>query len=317
MVFTFRTIVEQVMAQIDERTDTDTTLALVKEYVNSANALRAVEMAEHFLIENSTLTTVSGQQDYTLTLFFDKPIYFYNNTVKSYLTEIPNRTLEPEWYYLTEQQGTAQDFLYWGMWPVRQQPTTPGVISLVSDNAADVGASYQVAIKGEDVNGELVIDILPPSGLSVVTGSVTFARILDITKTGATNGNLTFTSGAQTLLTLSPSNLGNQYRVIHFLASPTSPQVIQYRYYRKPVYMINDYDKPDIPYPYSQVLVFDALLMLAGYNTDTAEKSIAMWQINQQRWADALRNAYRDSQTGGARSKYVRGISSWWVDDDA
>jgi hypothetical protein len=112
-----------------------------------------------------------------------------------------------------------------------------------------------------------------------------------------------------TLITLTPNELGKQYRKIRLLASPTTAETILYRFYRKPIYLVNNYDVPDIPYPYSQILVYDALLMFATYNTDMqSEARIVMWQQQQQNWENALRGFSKEGQTVGGRSRTVRSV---------
>lgn len=325
MIHTFDYLVQQVMAQTDERGDTDSTVTLVKEYVNAAHQLRCAEMAEHFLIMSGLLTTAAGVLDYSLHQMFDKPIYFWNRNTMEYLTETPSRSVEDEGWNLTDSvgplvTGSAKDFCFWGHTAVKNQPTSASVITVVSSNNADIGSAYQVAVKGIDSTEALVVDLITPNGTTPVAGAISFTEILAITKAGPTSGTLSFTSnsGAVTNVALTPNELGRQYRRIHLLESPTSAETIEYRFYRKPLYLVNAYDVPDIPYPYSQILVYDALLNFGAYNTDLdIGTRIGIWRQQQQQWEAALRNAYKNSQTLGARSRYTRTVGSNWLGDEA
>jgi hypothetical protein len=313
MILTFRNLYEQVAAQNDERTSTDTTRDLCKEYVNAAHTQRCVEYANPFLIwhQEETLSTVADQRVYPLHQLFDRPLYFYNRTSKQWVMETPNRTLSPDEYgFDTSLTGPARNFMFWGHTGVKQQPTGSGTVRVVSTSASDTGSTYQVGVKGMNTSGELVVDVLTMNGTSTVTGAITFAAggILSVAKSRDFNGILTVTgdSGSTTLLALSPQEFGRQYRQIYLLEAPTSAESIGYRFYRKPLFLVNDYDVPDIPAPYAQILVYDALLMWAAYNTDVSEKSIMVWREQQKRWETAL-NAYcAESQTLNSRSKYVR-----------
>lgn len=324
MIHTFDYLTQMVMAQTDERGDTDSTLALVHEYINSAHQLRCAEMAEHFLIMAATLNTVAAIQDYSLHMLFDKPIYFYNRNCQEFLTETPSRSVQDEGWNLNTTTGasltgSALDFCFWGHTAVKSQPSSASVVTLVSSNNADIGSAYQVAVKGLDAAESLVVDLITPNGTTPVAGVLSFTEILAVTKAGPTAGTLTFTTnaGAVTNLSLTPNELGRQYRRIHLIAAPTSAETIEYRFYRKPLYLVNPYDVPDIPYPYSHLLVYDALLNFAAYNTDLQDASrISIWRQQQAQWETALRNAYKNSQTLGARSRYTRTVGSSWLGED-
>jgi hypothetical protein len=311
MIYTFRQLYEQVAAQNDERTSTGTTRDLVKEYLNQAHANRCLEFNQVFLVWDRpvTLTTVVGQRTYPLHQLFDRPLYFYNRTTQHWLSETPNRTLSPEQYSFNDGlTGPAKNFMFWGHTAVKTQPTAASVVTLVSTHTGDTGSTRQVAVKGMTADGDMLVDVIQMDGLTPVAGTIAFEHILAITKSAEFDGTITATanSGAVTLLTLSPSEFGRQYRQIYLLEEPTAAETIEYRFYRKPLYLVNDYDVPDIPGHYAQILVYDALLLMAAYNTDTSEKSIALWSQQKQQWERALADYVAESQTMNSRSRYVR-----------
>lgn len=309
MILTFRHLYEQVAAQHDERTNTGTTRDLVKEYINQAHSLRCTEYATHFLTwdREETLTTVANQQTYALHQMFDRPLYFINRTGKAWLEEVPNRTLTPaEYEQTTVPEGSARSFCFWGFESVKAQPASPSVITLISSSASDTGTSYQVGVKGINTSGELVVDVVTMIGTANASTIAVFDRVLAITKSTQFNGTLTATAGSTELLRLTPTEFGRQYRLIHLLEKPTTAESIAYRFFRKPLYLTRDYDIPEIPAPYAQVLVYDALLLMAAYNSDASEKSIAIWREAQRRWERALAAHCAESQTLQSRSQYVQ-----------
>ncbi len=68
---------------------------------------------------------------------------------------------------------------------------------------------------------------------------------------------------------------------VTFLSPPTAADTIIYYYYRQPVEMTVDGDIPDIPYPYSRVLIYDALLDLSLYSEDVNAAKVARWERMQ------------------------------------
>jgi hypothetical protein len=53
---------------------------------------------------------------------------------------------------------------------------------------------------------------------------------------------------------------------LEFLNTPNSGDVIAYRFYRNPVVLSNANDLTDIPPPFEDILVYDALIFYSGYN---------------------------------------------------
>lgn len=78
---------------------------------------------------------------------------------------------------------------------------------------------------------------------------------------------------------------------------PVNADVIQYEYYKLPTEMSADADLPNIPYPHSRVLIWDALLDMANYNEDITPAKIKLWQKKQTEHEDNLLAAH--DQTNG------------------
>lgn len=71
-------------------------------------------------------------------------------------------------------------------------------------------------------------------------------------------------------------------QTITLLFEPRAGDVITYKYYRHPVELSADGDTPDIPYPFSRILIYDALLDLANYSEDITPAKVDRWEKKQQ-----------------------------------
>lgn len=75
-----------------------------------------------------------------------------------------------------------------------------------------------------------------------------------------------------------------------------------YRFYRKPRFLSNANDIPEIPYPYSHILVFDALIDLYTYNDAEPPK---WWLQQQAEWEKQLNQAYQEGEAEGSEVRVV------------
>lgn len=310
-VYTLKNLRQMVLAQTDERTDANIARENVDELINHAHESRCLEFADNFLMWDTTETfnTVANQQQYSLHQLFDRPVYFYNRTSKVLMTETPRRAINDQGNILSpDVTGSAKTFALWGHNNVLAQPTSSSTLSLVSSSASDTGTNYEVVIKGLNTSGELVAEKVALTGTTPVSSGNSYTKIFAITKERAFNGQLTVTSntGAVTIIRLSADEFGRQYRQFWLFERPTSVETIEYRFYRKPSYLVNDYDIPDIPAPYSKLLVFDALLLWGAYNTDTSDKTLTLWKEQQTKWERLLQSYIKEGQSLGAKSRKVR-----------
>lgn len=315
-VYTFKNVYQQVLQQTDEKLDVDQARAVAQDLVNNAHELRCMEYPEILLWDtDETLTTVVGQKSYSLHELFDRPYYFYNQTTKSLMSQAPRRNLETEVNGLsTDITGSAQHFMLRGVSPVLAQPTSASVITLVSTSALDTGANYEVVIKGINSSNELFAEKVTLTGTTPALTTSSYTKILAVSKERVFNGLLTVTSNAAavTNLRLQPDEFGRQYQQLWLPSTPTSAEVINYRFYRKPTYLVNDYDIPDIPAPYSRILVYDALLQWGAYNADTTDKTLNLWKELQLQWEQRLYAYIKEGQSLGAQTRKVRASSDYF-----
>jgi len=324
MIYTFDSLRRQILRELDEEGDAPSTRVLASDYLNQAHQMRALSYSKFFLLhpKPAYIHTKPGEQRYTLNPMVANILYLRNDTEEILMREIPNRGLSTGTFDWAKEDGTAREFMFWGHTQVKNQPKVPGVLTVVSSNNGDGGVvggtslAYQVAVKGINTEGDVFIEIFTLEGLTPVTGNYEFEEIISVTKSGEFNGTVTLTAdaGATTLLTLSPVEMGKQYRQIFLVQRPEYPEVLSYRFFRKPLIMLNDYDVPELPSPYSQLLVWDALILFAGYNTDIRMETLQAWTQQKEHWELALEQYLKDSTTLGAEPLFVQDKESTWND---
>lgn len=84
---------------------------------------------------------------------------------------------------------------------------------------------------------------------------------------------------------------------IELLYTPIVGDVLTVSYYRQPTELSGDDDVPDLPYPHSRVLIYDALLDLALYSEDVNPAKVQRWVGLQQKMEFALYGAYLDANS--------------------
>lgn len=314
MVLTFKDLQDRVMRVLDESATTSpTTLALVKDFLNQAHQKRCVEFPWNFMIwpKEVTFSTSVGKQIYALHEEFYRPLYIRNLTTGEYLMEVPSRGIEEQGGDWTADLGgssTAKRFMYWGMQPVTQQPTTTSTIIAVSTSTSDTG-SKTITIEGELSSGLMTTETLSMNGTTNVSGSTSFQEIVSVTKNTTFNGTATLILNATstTVLSLAPAVMGKQYKTIFIPDEIVTVESIGYRFYRQPKIMVNDYDIPLIPAPHAQILVYDTLILMSAYLTDAGPQTLKIWQERSAQEQLALYQAYAtEGQTVGGHSNYIR-----------
>lgn len=309
-IYTFKNIQDEVLRNIDEDTNTSTaTLTLVKNAINQAHLRRLTSYDWNFMLWPVPITfnTVVNQQTYTLHSEFYKPYYFYNQTVKAYLIEENSRELGPSGVRWNSDTGHASRFAFWGRSPVMSQLGTPSQLVLASDNVSDTGTPFSVTVRGTDSSGlGLITETLTPNGTTPVTGVKTFSNpILNITLGMVWNGNLTLKLGSTVILQLTPGELGRSYPLFYVLSIPNAVDTIEYRFYRQPSILLNDNDIPDIPPPFTQILVYDTLIDIAPYS-DTDPKDVTSWSMNRDALEKQMIIANDEANTLESEPRFIR-----------
>lgn len=315
-VYTFKDLQDEVLGWLDEADTSGTTLVNVKAALQQAHLQRLTQQDWNFMLwpTAQTFATVSGTRHYSLHSDFYKPLYFFDQTGKKYLIELSGRGLAASGARWNTDTGSPTKFTLWGRMPVQNQPASAGVITIVSSSGSDT-TPKTVKVRGTDSTGSYVVEeTFTMNGLTPVVGTTTFSNpILSITLSAAMVGTLTLTCGSTTLLTLQPGEFGRSYPRFELLNDPTTATTVEYRFYRQPRPLVDDNDIPDIPPPFTQLLVWDALISMAAYNTDINGDHISLWARNQQQLVDAL-IAFDDSGNSlEAEPRYVRNLD---LEDD-
>lgn len=285
---TFKNIQDRILALLDEAGNTSTTLTLVKNAVNAAHTKRLTSERWPFMRWDSmqTLAVVAGQQTYALHSEFFRPIYFWNRTILDYLTEYDDVTLESAGVDWNTDHASALKFQMYGRTEVQNQPSAASVIAVSSSNATDNGART-VTIKGDTADGVRSETITCNS-----SGAVSFTKIIKVTKSDAWVGTMTLTSnaGAVTNLKLFADEYGRSYQQVFLLNIPDAAETIEYRFYRQPSTLVANNDRPDLPPPFEELLVYDALIELSAYNQyDTT--TLRVWSDKRDEWLTGLRQS--------------------------
>lgn len=312
--YTFKNIQDEVLSWIDESDDSnDTVLTNVKNAINQAHMARLQGMQWNFMLWPTPLTfsTVAGVQTYSLHSQFVKGYYFFNRNSKQYLREMNSRQIGPSGMRWNTDTGSAREFTLWGRSPLQVQPQTSGLITIISSAAGDAGKS--VVMGGTDsTNSYKVQEIITCGGTNPNIGTVTFSNpITNVTLSEAYEGTLTIKMGSLVLLVLQPGELSRSYPQMFLMNNPTSSEVIEYRFFRQPTVLINDYDSPDIPPPFQRILVWDALIILAAYNTDPSAQNIAIWSKYADKIDQAMIDANDEGNTLESEPRYVRSTDDY------
>lgn len=310
---TLASLTTETLNWLDEGQDTGTTKVNVQNAIRQAHIIRLTGSNWKFLLSGrKTFALESGISTYTLPQDFRRPLYFRNKTQSLPYREVPGR----EFYARDADLDNDRDLLSFMLWtrqPVKAQPAAASVVTLVSDSAADVGATRAVIVRGETTDGSIVTETINPNGQTPVAGAIQFVKILGVTKTLAWAGTLTLTAGATELLKLLPNEYGRSYQLFDLLVPPTSADVVEYRYYRDLSPLANDNDVTDIPSPFSRILVFDALLLLTAYDGRLDASRSSLWKSYQRELELNMRNDYMEGRTLGSHVRTVRDVTteSW------
>lgn len=286
-MLTFLDIQNQVLEYLDQAGDTSHGLTMVKYAINSAHEKRLTEDRWSFMLWPNPVTfTFTTAESYILHPEASLLSDFWNTTTMVPMKETPTRSR-----FKKGVQDSRYNFEMVQNSPVKVQPGT-GVVTVT-------GAAV---IKYIGTDNEIYTD-------TITNGPTTHAvkEILAVTKTDANALTLTSAAAVQ-LLSLSASEYGKKYPQIRLFGSGSVGETAEYRFYRKPTLLTLDNQIPDIPYPYSRVLVFDALLDLATYNDSQPP---AFWLSQAELWDRQLRQHYQEGEMEGSESRQVQIVDDY------
>lgn len=291
-VLTFKDLYTQVLTYLDKPTDTGQGLAMAKYAIQTAQEKRLTEDRWSFMLWPGTLTLAfqTGVRRYTLHPLTLMVTDFYNDTSGRVMKETPTRAR-----YKVGVQQDKFHFEFTGNSPVKRQPATTSLVT-VTGNARLVYTNANDDVVQEDVTSsttsQAVKEIIQVTNLS--TGLVVGVTLTD--------------AAANQLLSLAVGEAGKNYPQIQLFGDPASAESAHYRFYRKPGNLVHDNDIPDIPYPFSRILVYDALLELATYSDGPAPQ---YWIMQQSTLDMQMRQTYQEGEMEGSESRQVQEVDTY------
>jgi hypothetical protein len=307
-MLTFSNIKTRVLRLLDEaRATSDQHESLVEEAINASHRRICLGQKWAFIKwpRRETLTTTSGTRTYALNANVGKLLDVWNSTHRRPVVFAPRRNWEMNGYDLSSTGVQGPDAILGDLWPVAAQPSSASTLRIVSSSAGD-GSGEQVAIRGIDANGEIAEETLTANGTSQVAGTNSYTHILNVTKIGTWAGTMTLsTSGGTTLLTLTTAQVAKQYQTLEFIEPPGGAEVLTYSFSRIPRTLSAATDIPEVPVPFSEILVYDTLLDMTGYRTDTATEHQRLWVKRfDELWKQLSES--QDEVIAAAQPRFVR-----------
>lgn len=281
-MLTFKNIRDQVLTFLDLAGDTGHATDLVDYAINSAHEKVLIKDRWNFMLWPTpiAMTFTSNKRNFILHPEAVTLADFRNTTANTPMKETPTRN--------RYDMGVDEDryhFEFVNSAPVKAQPSTVGVVAVT-------GSAH---LKYLDANQNVVEED--------VTGANTTSSVSEIiTVTKLNDSSLTLTDiDANQLLFLSASQYGRSYPQIRLFDDGNGDSG-EYRFYRKPSLLVRDNDIPDIPYPFSRRLVFDALLELAQYNDAPVP---GYWMEQREDWDRQMRDTFLEGAMEGSEIRRV------------
>ena len=305
-MLTYDNLRDRVLLLLDEAGNTSTTADLVEDALNASHRRVCLTRPWPFMkwFRDETLTTVSGVKTYALNSNVAKLLYARDTVNREYLSFVPLRNWENAGIDPEDTDAGRPDATYGGTWPVSTQPSTAAVVSIVSSSASD-GAGEQVYFRGILASGETAEETLTANGVTPVPSTNSYVYILNLHKIGTWVGSLTVSTPSETLLVLTSGVAARNFPTIEFVQTPAASKVYAYRFQRIPKVLTLDGDVPEVPYPYSEILVYDTLIDIAGYNTELSNKHLNIWGERYNELYKQLNDAM-DESIVGSQPRYVR-----------
>lgn len=219
------------------------------------NALEELwrEIHPSFAEETVEFTTTAGQRAYYFDGDWNRVISISdvdNQVFLNYVTETDIEKADPN----IDDTGSPTAYTMYGVSYVNAQPTSSSTLSVVSSSLDDT--SQKVQIVGETSDGVLDEEV-SLNGTTAVVSSLSYTRIISISKSDVTAGAVTITSnaGAVTNVRLGARDIFKQFQTIYFWPIPDGNYSMRGRFFRKPKKMIKQYDIPDLPENWHSLLL--------------------------------------------------------------
>ena len=292
---TFKDLYSTVLQWTGDADDQAQMRDLAKDAVARSHERRLTSGRFAFMLfpKPQSLVTVAGQQAYSLNEAFLSPLYMQNLTLGQPVNLPPYQNIID---LIPSVSGEAEGPSYatiHGVSKLQKQPTAASRLTVTGENGK------KVKVYGETANGLEEEELTAPT-----QGSVQFITVLDVTKTDTWTATMTLSAeNGGTLLTLSPTQYGRQFRQLWFPTPPNSSHTLEYQFFRHPKRLSHDNDIPDTPYPFDQLHILDALIELQGFTRATPAE-IRRWEKDIEDIEANMNAAYADVQGSNADAVY-------------
>jgi len=226
--------------------DTSTAMqTILRNYANDTyfDILKRVNFQS--IDEDYSFSTVAGQKNYPLPDNFGKEVFVRDATNLKELSPINLQQLIADYPSTISTQGEVERYTILDS-PVRSQPSSASILSLVSSSASDT--TQTVRVKGTNSAGVEIDESVTLNGTTTAVTTNSFVEVRSITKSASTTGYVTITSnsGAVTVALLSPAQMAYLIKIIRLHQIPAGVITVQIPYIIRPYPLVSNYDQPII-----------------------------------------------------------------------
>lgn len=196
------------------------------------------------LFYTHTISASANQAEYSLPANIEKVIYIVDEDNDAYIEEMSEQAWIMEHFDSSTITGCIQHYVL-KRDVVKAQPSSATKPVAKSSSASD--NTQSLVIRGI-VSGAEVVETLALNGLTAVTASNSYERILALSKTASTAGTVTiYENDATTVLSvMSPEAMESRYSIVKFHHIPETSYVLNARLKRKVLPLSSAYDYPVI-----------------------------------------------------------------------
>lgn len=302
MISTFHEIRNHVREVTRETSEMD---SLIEECIN----LTINEINDYclwsFLRRKRIITTTTSQEDYQLPRDVDKIGLVRQTETPIKLRFVPDH-LFYKWIPNPTEEGNPKFYRLWEEYGVETQLDADDTIDAVSSSTADSGAGFKVTISGLDANGVFQTEVLTLNGTTVVTGSTTFSKIIQVSKSAATTGDITITenSGGTTVVIMKPWERSPRFKRISFYVIPSGAISIYIEYYTRLKELVNGSDVPNLDVKWHWIIREGTLAKI--YQYQNKEQSLL---VAEGKYQEGLRRMKKEDLINVDYVPYLKDVN--------
>lgn len=227
-------------------------------WLNLALEEIVMETDPDHLITEETFTSTANVRKYLLENEFNKIKSIVDQTNDHVLTLESESTLEsmdPD----RGDTGTPYYYTTYGYEWVMAQPDSDSTMDIVSSSSSDISQTVRINyIDSNDVEQTVSVTL---NGTTTQTTSVSMTEIQMISKDSITTGTITVNmndSNNTVVARIGPDQLVRPYQPVFLYPTPSGANTYRVRGIRRPRYMVNLADYPDLPKNYHELVLIGA-----------------------------------------------------------